>query len=135
MTQAVWAINIAALTLCMEARGETSVGQDAVAHTLKNRLASGRWGHSLATVCLWPYQFSGWRGPVDPNFSYACNLNDSDPVLVHMRTVMQTALDATTDPTNNATHYHAISIPAPAWTVGATYCGQFGNQKFWKDVK
>lgn len=102
---------------------------------MKNRLADGRWGKSLASVCLWPYQFSGWRGPKDPNFSYACNLLDDDATLDHMRSVLQSALDGTADPTSGATHYFAVNVPDPAWVDGATYIGQFGHQRFYKNVK
>jgi hypothetical protein len=39
------------------------------------------------------------------------------------------------DLTNGATYYYAISIPAPVWLPGARWCGQFGSQLFWKDVR
>ena len=130
-----WAFDVAARTLCQECRGEPLVGQQAVAWTIKNRLASKRWGNSLASVCLWPAQFSGWRSQKDPNFAYACNLADDDQTLSHMRSVLQVALDGDIDPTGGATHYYATSIPAPYWTSGATPCGKFGNQLFFKDIK
>lgn len=129
-----WAFDIAARTLCQEARGEPIEGQTAVAWVIKNRLATGRWGHSLASVCLWRAQFSGWYVPTDPNFAYACALPDNDPTLSHMQSVMQTVLDSATDPTNGATHYFAVSIPEPPWAAGATFCGQFGHQRFYKNV-
>lgn len=130
-----WALEVAARTLAQEVRGEPPEGQSAVAHVLKNRLASGRWGHSLASVCLWRGQFSGWYVPSDPNFAYACGLQDSDPILVKMRGVMQAALDAPADPTRGATHYVNLSVVTPAWVQGATVCGKFGHHTFYKDVK
>ncbi len=131
-----WAFDVAARTLAQEARGEPLVGQQAVAHVLKNRLASGRWGKSLATVCLWRGQFSGWYVPSDPNFAYACNLPDDDQTLSHMRSVLQVALDSDMDMTGGATHYCNLNtVAAPLWTHGATVCGKFGNQTFWKGVK
>lgn len=132
-----WALEVAARTLAQEVRGEPPEGQSAVAHTLKNRLASGRWGHSLASVCLWRGQFSGWYVPSDPNFAYACGLRDDDPVLEKMRGVMQAVLAATDDPTNGATHYVNLAavIQAPAWIMGATHTGKFGHHDFYKDVK
>jgi len=132
-----WAFDVAARTLAQEVRGEPLVGQQSVAYVIKNRLASKRWGNSLATVCLWPYQFSGWRGPQDPNFTYACTLPDNDATLDHMRSVLQVALDSLADPTGGATHYYnsSIVIQPPAWVQGATLCGQFGNQLFYKGVK
>jgi len=130
-----WAFDVAARTLCQEVRGEPLVGQQAVAHVIKNRLATRRWGNSLASVCLWPYQFSGWR-PADPNFSYACNLPDDDQTLSHMRSVLQVALDSDMDPTGGSTHYVNLNtVAAPIWTHGAIVCGKFGNQTFFKGVK
>lgn len=129
-----WAFDVAARTLCQEARGEPLEGQQAVAWVMKNRLASGRWGASLASVCLWPFQFSGWRA-TDPNFAYACSLRDDDPVLAHMQGVLQAALDGTDDPTGGAMWYHATGITPPTWAAGAISCGQFGNQLFFKGVK
>ena len=130
-----WHFETAARTLCQEVRGEPLEGQQAVAYVLKNRLADGRWGHTLGSVCLWPYQFSGWRGPQDPNFTYACSLKDDDATLSHMCSVLQTALDSTSDPTKGATHYYADYINPPMWARGATACGKFGRQFFFKGVK
>lgn len=138
-----WAMEVAARTLCQEVRGEPEEGQIAVAHVIKNRLVSGRWGHSLASVCLWPYQFSGWRGPKDPNFEYACGLRDDDPTLLKLWRIMQEAVDSATDPTDGATHYVNLAIvKKPAWIDGdpakkilpAIHCGKFGHQDFYKDV-
>lgn len=140
-----WALDVAARTLCQEVRGEPPEGQLAVAHVIKNRLNTARWGRNLATVCLWPYQFSGWRGPQDPNFKYACYLRDDDPVMAQMRTLMQSVMDSTDDPTGGATYYVnlAIVIKKPEWIDGhpehgikpATHCGKFGTQDFYKDVQ
>lgn len=136
-----WALDLAARTLAQEARNQPPDGQNAVAWVIRNRLSDGRWGHSLAEVCLYHAAFSGWWCPRgnppyhDPNFAYACGLSDFDPMLIHMRTVMQAALDATVDPTNGAMWYHADSIPAPAWVTGAVPCGKFGSQLFFKGIK
>jgi len=131
-----WAFDTAARTLAQEVRGEPIEGQTAVAWVIKNRLASGRWGNSLASVCLWRGQFSGWYVPTDPNFGYACNLGDNDPTLSHMQSVLQTVLNSDTDPTDGATHYFnpAGVVQTPAWVQGATSCGQFGSQRFFKGV-
>ncbi len=136
-----WAFQVAARTLCQEVRGEPLAGQQAVAYVIKNRVADGRWGKNLASVCLWRAQFPGWYSPrgnppvQDPNFFYACALADSDPTLSHMCSVLQAALDSSTDPTNGAMWYANLSLVNPPWIVGATHCGKFGNQDFYKDVK
>ena len=135
-----WALETAARTLAQEARGEPLEGQQAVAYCLKNRVADGRWGKNLASVCLWRAQFSGWYSPrgnppvQDPNFAYACNLADDDPTLSHMCSVIQAALDSDADPTDGALFYYALSMdPPPAWAASMRKCGTFGHQIFLSD--
>ena len=145
-----WQLEVAARTLCQEARGEPIEGQQAVAYVIKNRLSDGRWGNSLASVCLWHAAFSGWWCPRgkpsyhDPNFAYACSLADNDPMLSHMCSVMQAALDSEKDPTGGATHYYApVGTREPDWVAGdpahgipaAIFCGKFGHQLFYRGVK
>lgn len=137
---------VAARTLAQEVRGEPLAGQEAVAWTLRNRLATKRWGTTLASVCLWRGQFSGWYMPHDPNFAYACGLTDNDPVLIKMAAVLDGvfAADPASDPTHSATHYlNPVIAGWPAWVKGdaakgipaATPCGQISNHFFYKDVQ
>lgn len=127
-----WAFATAARTIWQEARGEPLVGQQAVAHVIVNRLKSGRWGHSLATVCLAPLQFSGWDAS-DPNRMAAAALHDDDPALLALGTILQAAVDGGPDPTSGAMWYYATTMPhPPSWAETMTPCGQFGNQKFFK---
>jgi N-acetylmuramoyl-L-alanine amidase len=130
-----WALHTAARTLWQEARGEPLIDQQAVAHVIWNRVRSGRWGHTLASVCLWHDQFSGWRS-IDPNFQAACGLADDDAALKDLMAIIAEAQYAT-DPTGGATHYYAPHgvVQTPTWVHGATPCGQFGSQLFFKDVK
>jgi N-acetylmuramoyl-L-alanine amidase len=129
-----WALETAARTLCQEARGEPLDGQQAVAYVIKNRLESDRWGKSLASVCLWRAQFSGWYVPSDPNFAYACDLPDDDATLSHMMSVMQVVMDSNIDPTGGALFYYANSMPAPpSWAATMRFCGMFGHQSFYSD--
>lgn len=138
MTLSSFHIQIGARTLWQEARGEPAEGQAAVAHVLINRLNSGRWGATMAEVCLSEYhgvyQFSGWMR-TDPNRVLAFRLKDDDPLLAKL---VATLLNAQTgsDPTGGATHYYAPKAvkATPAWVAGATPCGKFGNQLFFKNV-
>lgn len=133
-----WTFDTAVRTLWQEARGEPLVGQQAVAWVIRNRLQSGRWGHSLASVCLWRAQFSGWYVPSDPNFSGACNLSDTDPVLEKLAQVLTDVMqaDQATDPTDGAMWYYAASMTTPpAWAETAIPCGAIGHQIFFKGVQ
>ncbi len=132
-----WNTGTAARTLWQEARGEPLEGQIAVAHVLVNRRNDGRWGNTFSELCLSEFhgihQFSGWnRG--DLNRIKACQLSDDDPMLVHLASLIDGA-ESEPDPTGGSTHYYAKSIAAPVWVAGATPCGQFGNQLFFKNVK
>lgn len=135
-----WNLGTAARTLWQEARGEPVDGQRAVAHSFINRRRTGRWGDSLASVCLARSQYSAW-GPVTPsnkqmlaNFRASCALVDDDPALVHLAALI-TAAETEPDPTGGATHYFATSIPEPPWArAPAIPCGQFGHHLFFRNV-
>lgn len=122
-------------TIYGESRGEPEDGQRAVAHVLVNRQASGRWGKSLAAVCLAPAQFSCWNTN-DPNRRLMLELPDEHPALIKFGEMIAEALAGAPDPTLGATHYYAASMQTPpAWIQGATSCGRIGNHFFYKDVK
>lgn len=130
-----WNLGTAARTLFQEARGEPIEGQQAVAHVIHNRLNSGKWGASLFEVCTSEYrgiyQFSGWSR-TDPNRIKAARLADNDPQLLPLAAIMQSVIGGAPDFTGGASHYFAMSIPAPAWAAEMTPCGQFGHQLFFK---
>lgn len=130
-----FALQVAARTLWQEARGEPLAGQEAVAWVLRNRMFTGRWGQSLASVCLWRGQFSGWSS-ADPNFRPACELADDAPALNVLVNVINSIMSAgpDADPTGGALFYFAdsMSVP-PSWSGSMRFCGQFGHQKFFTD--
>ncbi len=131
-----WQLLTAARTLWQEARGEPDEGRRAVAHVFWNRLRSRRWGDSLASVCLWRAQFSGWLLPGEPNFLEACALPDDDPLLVKLLAII-VAAESEPDPTKGATHYFSNTMRvAPAWALspGVTFLGVIGHQRFYKNV-
>lgn len=128
-----WTDGVAIRTLAGEARGEPMEGRKAVAHVLLNRERTGRWGSNLAQVCLAHAQFSCWL-TTDPNFKYMTGLSDFDPILLEMAAVLNAARQEP-DPTHGSTFYYATSmVKAPIWTLGATFQGQFGSQKFYSGV-
>ncbi len=126
--------HVAIRTLWMEARGEPEAGQRAVAHVLVNRLKDGRWGHSLASVCLWPYQFSGWI-PSDPNIKTMAAVDDKDPMLAKLAGFLAEAVTGmASDPTQGATHYYAESMPnPPVWSRDKPFIA-IGRHRFFKGI-
>ncbi len=117
----------------MEARSEPPEGQKAVAHVIINRKKLGRWGANYASVCLAALQFSCWN-TVDPNRAQMARVPDDDAILSKCRDVL-TEAESGGDPTDGATHYFAASIKPPWWAKQAFFCGRFGSQLFYKNVK
>lgn len=128
--------SIAARTLWGEARGEGKYGEDLIVHVIRNRVRDGRWGKTMANVCLWPYQFSCWNFG-DPNRAQLVSLDDNDPALMQ---IVYMVLDSVneSDPTMNATHYYSDFIAPPPWSnpdLGAIKTVKLGHHIFFRNVK
>lgn len=130
-----WDEQIGSRTLYGECRGEPEEGQRAVAHVLWNRVRDGRWGNTIAQVCLAKLQFSCWNA-TDPQREKMAALPDDDATLQKLSAILRAEKDAADDPSRGATHYYADTlIVPPKWAVGATFCRQIGHHLFYKDVK
>lgn len=113
-------IDTLARTIWGEARGEGSIGMQAVAAVVLNRVAVSQkrggywWGTDVIAVCQKPYQFSCWNKN-DPNYQ---KLLEVDPNDIHFATAIRIARRAMAgvldDPTGGATHYHVQGI-TPHW--------------------
>ncbi|MBD8604487.1 cell wall hydrolase [Pseudomonas sp. CFBP 8771] len=132
--------DVVARTLWGEARGEGIAGQIAVAWVIRNRVHDANrrswWGEGYIGVCHKPWQFSCWN-PDDPN--YPC-VSGALPIAQAqwaqaLMVAEQVIAGGTADPTDGATHYHALRLPRPpAWTAGATCTLVLGGHAFFKDV-
>lgn len=128
-------LGCAARTIYGEARGEGDDGMKAVAHVILNRVTDGRWGPSLGSVCLAPYQFSCWNLN-DPTRHAMLSMFSGDIVLAAAEAAFGDAnaeQQGGTDPTNGATHYRRIGTPA-AWADGHTPCATIGHHEFFKAI-
>ncbi len=128
--------HIAVRTLYGEVRGVPEEGQKAVCHVLRNRLASGKFGKTIAQVCLQHASFSCWMQDTNdlPDWKAVTSCADDDPMLIHLAAIWLST-SAEPDFTGGATHYFATTMPkAPIWTLGAKLTGQWGGQKFWTGV-
>ncbi|WP_339539081.1 cell wall hydrolase [Pseudomonas sp. RA_15y_Pfl2_54] len=131
--------DVLARTLWGEARGESLVGQIAVAWTIRNRVNDGKdrswWGEGYAGVCQAKYQFSCWN-KTDPNSPYLSGAKQIPfRELAQARIAADQVIDgAVPDPTGGATHYYATSIRAPAWAAKAKQTLKLGGHVFFKDV-
>ncbi len=126
-------IEIMARTIYGEARGETQLAKLAVASVILNRVRKGGWfGNSIIEVCKKPKQFSCWNSD-DPNRAKieAVGWGDLD-----FQRCALAALQALTaqeaDPTQGATHYHAIGIK-PKWADSLKMFGSIGHHVFYHD--
>ena len=123
---------IATATVYMEARGDGPTGMLAVAWVLVNRWRSGRFGPTLAHVCLQASQFSCWNTS-DPNRAGLANVSDADPTLQLAHSAVDDAINAAEpDPTDGALYYFADGIPPPYWAKAFTRTCKIGHQTFFK---
>ena len=122
---------VASRTMWGECRGEPLEGQAAVAHVLLNRLKDGRWGNSLATVCMWPFQFSCWNNS-DPQRTKMAALADDDETLAKLFAIIKNAERAERDPTRGAMFYYADTlIVPPKWASSMSFVRKIGHHQFY----
>jgi N-acetylmuramoyl-L-alanine amidase len=131
---------IATYTIYCEASGEDHAARLGVAYSEVNRFRTGRFGATLAEVCLRRAQYSEWNGDkVDnANLLRAARCPDSDAVMLDCGQAFDEALlGRAPDPTRGATHYHDVSMAddPPSWTVGAIRTATLGRLIFYRGVK
>lgn len=146
-------ILIGALTIYGEARGCTQEGRVAIAHTILNRMRARKWwgsgvhpyrNHSMAAVCLKPWQFSVWNAS-DPNYALLSRLRDEYRQAIQnkdCRASLKALIDAldgyAPDPTGGATHYLTSrlhdSSKAPAWSRQNSDFIEIGAHRFFTDI-
>jgi hypothetical protein len=128
---------IAALTAFCEASNASPEERRCVIHSMFNRKADGRFGKTIAAICLKRYQFSEFNDDAADNANLVRGANTplSDPIIQDCLAAFDEAVAGGRDPSNKATHYHDKSIRPPDWTVGATVARVTPKFIFYKDVK
>ena len=106
-----------------EARGETLIGQAAVAEVVQNRVNDPRWANNACDVIYQPYQFS-WTGD-----------NISDAITDHFskrNAEYALTLAKYHNFVGPATHYHTTDI-TPYWSLNPRmeYITTIGNHRFY----
>lgn len=123
-----------AQVLYFEARGETVMGQFAVAEVVMNRVASAQFPNS---VCKVVNQGTGRRNQCQ--FSYTCD-GRSEVVAEHqahkrVAKVARAVLDgAGTELTEGATYYHTTAV-RPRWSRVFTNTVRIGVHLFYRDER
>ncbi len=127
-----------AATIWAEARSEGEEGMRAVAHVIANRRGE-RFGASIESVVLSPYQFSAWnRG--DPNRRlamhperYATRGVNLETWETAQRIAREVLAGQSADPTGGALFYHTTAI-RPYWARYGQGRQVIGAHAFYADV-
>ena len=136
-------LEFVAKTIYGEARGEFNKGKQAVGYVICNRAKIAKryveqygHGHPLygsgtpASACTVAYQFSCWNIG-DENLPIITNLDIHSTKALPSLGAAKVALEETLpDPSNGATHYHALGIN-PDWAEGQIPCASIGNHVFY----
>lgn len=114
-------VQLLALCIWSEARGEPYLGKLAVGHVVQNRVAAQSWfGQTMGAVILKPWQFSWFNEPTGP-----VQVDDACLAIADL-----TARNVTIDPTGGATHFHADYVK-PDWAALMKFTGQIGRHLFY----
>lgn len=126
---------IAVLTIAAEASNQLHVVRQGVAASIFNRLKDGRFGKSIAGICLKRYQYSEWLADAqdNANLERVANMAPDDPIILDCAIAYDEAATGI-DPTNGSTHFFASGIPTPSWANAATMTVKLGSLFFYKDV-
>lgn len=147
-------ILIGALTIHGEARGCNQDGRTAIAHTILNRMKARAWwgrgaigypDHTMAAVCLKPWQFSCWN-PNDPNQTLLATLQADYRHAIQQptcRAALKALIDALDgyeqDKTGGATHYLTTALHksarCPEWAKNNNNFVEIGKHRFFAGIK
>lgn len=129
--------SIAALVCFCEASSASPMERRCVVHTFFNRRNDGRFGKTIAAVCIKRYQFSEFNDDAadNSNLLRGAGTPDSDPVMLDCMAAYDEVLRGAFDPTGGSTHYHDKSIAPPNWTIGATMSLETPKFFFYRGVK
>ena len=119
--------------LYFEARGESVMGQFAVAEVIVNRASSSRFPDTVCGVVNQGANKSRYRC----QFTYMCDgllesINDKPSYERAGKIARMTLWDVNINLTNGALYYHAKSVN-PSWTKDLARTGMIGDHQFYSD--
>lgn len=117
-------------TLIGEAGGEDPDGQAAVAHVIRNRLLSGRFGGDLSSVIKAPKQFSTWDAG-NPAGIMAQRVPTNSPQYQRMGQLVDDVNSGRVpDPTGGAMSFYNPSQANPDWSKSLQHSKAIGSHVF-----
>lgn len=134
-------LELCALCVWREARGESYLGKRSVMHVIWNRAQNpGWWGHDARQVVLKPYQFSSFNEN-DPNSKeWPTEEKPADwqawvDALAIANAVLSRDPSEQNDLTQGAVFYFSPPLTEPPHTWGAVdFTVKIGNLSFYKQV-
>ncbi len=120
-----------ALTVYHEARGQPTVGQEAVAHVALNRVASPDFPDTVCNVVM-----QGGERLHRCQFTWYCDGRSDLPLderaWADARILAARVLDGTPDPTGGAVYYHTTTV-SPHWAGAFRTTVTIGDHVFYVD--
>jgi len=123
-----WAI----LTIFQEAEGESYSGKVAVAEVILRRTQQKYFSDgTVASTCLWPWQFSGWNAN-SPNRVRSAKIDDTIPVVQECLAAWAEALTGSNF-SHDALHYLNPKgmEHLPTWASADKYAVTVGRHDFY----
>lgn len=121
----------AALTIWLEAQGESFEGKVAVAEVIRNRLNGGVYGKTVASVVLAPYQFSCWN--TKGNRLSAALLMDDNALYKDCMRAWQSALGGSKSVPSAVFYYNPAGVAeTPTWAIPARLIAVIGHHRFYR---
>jgi len=120
-----------ATTVYLEARNQSTLGQQAVAEVALRRLESGRWGDSLCEVVLAPKQFAPTLVDDDFLIKNSKAWNRAVSVALHAQREWARPHTARRQVVPGADSFVVLTLAQPEWARG-TPVAQIGDHTFYR---
>lgn len=127
---------IGTIVIACEADSQPRDAQVGVGACLFNRLRLGRYGESVAAVCLKRIQFSEFNDDKanNANLMRVAVMGTNHPAVISAAAAYDAAASGE-DPVDGATHFYADGIDPPNWSLPpAVLARKIGKLNFFKNV-
>jgi len=120
-----------ATTVYLEARNQSTLGQQAVAEVALRRLESGRWGDNLCAVVTAPKQFAPTIVSAQVRLNNPLAWNRAVRVALQAQREWKRPHAARRHVVPGADHFVVLALATPDWAQG-TPVAQIGDHTFYR---